>query len=175
MDAYTDRDLERKIVAAQKDLQAWAVTNDLWYDSGFTSYAKRVQGEPGEGAVVFILYSSGELARMLDEDLDPKLRAELDAIADSHGFWYDNYDGYSYYFYATTEELQEAYDQFFHWKWVCSLIIEDFADIYAELYQYFQARPDRLYSLHHREFEILLYRVFQSLGYESELGPGVGE
>jgi len=55
--AYTDRDLERKIVAAQKDLQAWAVTNDLWYDSGFTSYATRVQGEPGEGAVVFILYS----------------------------------------------------------------------------------------------------------------------
>ena len=173
--AYTDRDLERKIVAAQKDLQAWAVTNDLWYDSGFTSYATRVQGEPSEGAVVFILYSSGELARMLDEDLDPKLRAELDAIADSHGFWYDNYDGYSYYFYATTEELQEAYDHFFHWKWVCSLIIEDFADIYAELYQYFQARPDRLYSLHHREFEILLYRVFQSLGYESELGPGVGD
>nr|WP_275670889.1 restriction endonuclease [Pseudomonas sp. JV241A] len=29
--------------------------------------------------------------------------------------------------------------------------------------------------MHHREFEILLYHVFQSLGYESELGPGVGD
>ncbi|WP_185022033.1 restriction endonuclease [Pseudomonas fluorescens] len=175
MSANTDRELERKIVATQNDLQAWAVANDLWHDSGFTSYAKRVQGEPGEGAVIFILYSSGDLARLLDEDLDPKLRAGFDAIADSHGFWYDNNDGCSYYFYATTEDLQEAYDQLFHWKWVCSLIIEDFGDVYAELYEYFHAHPERLYNLHHREFEILLYRIFQTLGYESELGPGVGD
>lgn len=58
---------------------------------------------------------------------------------------------------------------------MCSLIVEDFGDLYAELYQYFHAHPDRLYNLHHREFEILLYRIFQSLGFEAEVGPGSGD
>lgn len=175
MTAYADKELERLIQNAQRDLQVWAVANNLWYDSSFTSFAERVDSEPGEDAVIFILCSSGDLARLLDEDLDPELRAQFDRIVEAHGFWYDNHDGCSYYFFAAAEELQTAYDQFFHWKWVCSLIIEDFGDVYSELYQYFQARPERLYNLHHREFEILLYRVFQSLGYESELGPGVGD
>ena len=98
--------------------------------------------------MIFILCSSGDLARLLDEDLDPELRAQFDRIVEAHGFWYDNHDGCSYHFFATAEELQTAYDQFFHWKWVCSLIIEDFGDVYSELYQYFQARPERLYNLH---------------------------
>jgi hypothetical protein len=171
----SDRELEKRIVNAQIHIKSWAERNDLWHDSGFTSYAERVDGEPGEEAVVFILYSSGDLARLLDEDLDPWLRAELDQICESHGFWFDNNDGCSYYLFATTEEMQVAYDQYFHWKWVCSLIVEDFSDIYAELYQYFQARPERLYNLSPREFEILLYRVFQTQGYESQVGPGVGD
>lgn len=175
MNPFSDRDLEQRVVHAQNDIKSWAERNDLWHDSGFTTYAKRVEGEPGDEAVIFILYSSGDLARLLDEDLDPPLRAELDLICESHGFWFDNNDGCSYYFFATTEELQAAYDRYFHWKWVCSLIVEDFGDLYAELYQYFQARPERLYSLQPREFEILLYRIFQSLGYESEVGPGVGD
>ncbi|QRK81882.1 restriction endonuclease [Pseudomonas sp. CFBP13528] len=175
MPAFADRDLEQRIQNAQRDIKSWAEGSDLWRDSGFTSYAERVQGEPGEEAVVFILYSDGHLARLLDEDLDPRSRAELDQICGAHGFWFENYDGCSYYFFATTEEMQAAYDEYFHWKWVCSLIVEDFGDVYAELYRYFQARPERLYNLHHREFEILLYRVFQSLGYESEVGPGIGD
>ncbi|MFT2157998.1 restriction endonuclease [Pseudomonas putida] len=175
MHPFSDRDLEQRVLHAQNDIKSWAERNDLWYDSGFTTYAKRVQGEPGEEAVIFILYSSGDLARLLDEDLDPSLRAELDQICESHGFWFDNCDGCSYHFFATSDEMQDAYDQYLHWKWVCSLIVEDFGDVYAELYQYFQARPERLYNLNPREFEILLYRVFQSLGYESEVGPGVGD
>lgn len=175
MKAYSDMELERRILNAQNELQAWAISNDLWYDSGFTSFAKRVDGEPGKDAVVFILYSSGDLARLLDEDAIPKLREQFAKVAEAHGFFYDNYDGCSYYFFATTEALQAAYDEYFHWKWVCSLIVEDFGDLYAELYQYFHARPERLHNLHHREFEILLYRIFQNLGYESEVGPGVGD
>ncbi len=114
MSAFSDRELEQRIVNAQSDIKSWAEKNDLWYDSGFTSYAERVQGEPGEDAVVFILYSSGDLARMLDEDLNPPLRAELDEVCESHGFWFENNDGCSYYFYATTDELQAVYDQYFH-------------------------------------------------------------
>lgn len=56
-----------------------------------------------------------------------------------------------------------------------SLIVEDFADLYGELYQYFHRRPERLYNLHHREFEILLYRVFQNQGYDAQVGPGSGD
>lgn len=173
--AYSDTDLEKRISRMQADVMAWAENHDIWYDSGFTTYAKRVGAEPGQEAVIFVLYSSGPLAQMLDGDLDPPLRAQLDQIADRHGFWYENYDGVSYYFFATTEELQTAYDAYFHWKWVCSLIVEDFGDLYGELYQYFHARPERLQNLHHRDFEIFLHRLFQSQGYESELGPGVGD
>lgn len=175
MSAFSDHVLEQRILNAQNDIKSWAEKNDLWYDSGFTSYAERVQGEPGEDAVVFILHSSGDLAHMLDEDLNPPLRAELDEVCKSHGFWFENNDGCSYYFYATTDELQAVYDQYFHWKWVCSLIVEDVGDVYAELYQYFQARPEQLLNISPRAFEILLSRVFQTLGYESQVGPGVGD
>lgn len=170
-----DRLLEQQILDVQKALQDWATANDLWHDSGFQSYAERVDGEPGKDAVVFILYSGGDLARLLDEDYEPKLREQFEKLADAHGFFFDNYDGCSFYFFANSEQQQGAYDEYFHWKWVCSLIVEDFGDLYAELYQYFHARPERLHSLHHRKFEILLYRIFQSLGYEAEVGPGVGD
>ncbi|MGV8863488.1 MAG: restriction endonuclease [Pseudomonas sp.] len=170
-----DKVLEQRILHAQIALQEWAIAADLWHDSGFQSYAERVDGEPGKDAVVFILHSSGDLARLLDEDYEPRLREQFAEIADTHGFFYDNNDGYSFSFFANNEPLQRAYDEYFHWKWVCSLIVEDFGDLYAELYQYFHAHPDRLYNLHHREFEILLYRIFQSLGFEAEVGPGSGD
>ena len=86
MPAFADRDLEQRIQSAQRDIKSWAEGSDLWRDSGFTSYAERVQGGPGEEAVVFILYSDGHLARLLDEDLDPRSRAELDQICGAHGF-----------------------------------------------------------------------------------------
>ncbi|BAQ75282.1 restriction endonuclease [Pseudomonas sp. Os17] len=172
---YTDKQLEKLIQDAQKALEAWAVSHDLWHDSDFVSYAEHVDGEPGDGAVIFILRSGGDLGRLLDEDYDPKLRAQFQEVAGAYGFWFENCDGHSFYFLAETEELQTAYDAYFQWRWVCSLIIEDFGDLYAELYQYFYSRPERLLSLHHREFEVLLYRIFQNLGYEAELGPGVGD
>lgn len=175
MSAFSDKDLERRILTVQAELKRWAVSENIWYESGFDSYAKRVDGEPGEDAVVFIMYSTGPISRLLDEDLDPGLREQFDSIAQQHGFWWENYDGVAFYFFAAAEELQKAYDAYFHWKWVCSLIVEDFGDLYGELYQYFHRRPERLYNLHPREFEILLYRVFQNQGYDAQVGPGVGD
>lgn len=61
MPAFADRDLEQRIQNAQRDIKSWAEGSDLWRDSGFTSYAERVQGEPGEEAVVFILTAMGTL------------------------------------------------------------------------------------------------------------------
>lgn len=162
-------------MTAQTELKRWAVSENIWYESGFDSYVQRVDGEPGEDAVVFIMYSTGPLSRLLDEDLDPGLRQEFDLIALRNGFWWENYDGVAFYFFAAAEDLQKAYDAYFHWQWVFSLIVEDFADLYGELYQYFHRRPERLYNLHHREFEILLYRVFQNQGYDAQVGPGSGD
>ncbi|MNG31302.1 hypothetical protein D3C84_1170760 [compost metagenome] len=71
--------------------------------------------------------------------------------------------------------MQAAYDQYFHWEWVCSLIVENVGDVYAKLYRYFQARPERLQNIAPRDIEILLSRVFQTLGYESHVEPGVGD
>lgn len=42
MPAFSDRDLEQRILNAQNDIKSWAERNDLWDDSGFTSYAERV-------------------------------------------------------------------------------------------------------------------------------------
>lgn len=49
--AFSDRNLEQLILSAQNDILSWSERNELWDDSGFTSYAERVQGEPGEEAV----------------------------------------------------------------------------------------------------------------------------
>jgi hypothetical protein len=173
--ANRDKQLEGRIQSAQQALQAWAIAADLWHDSGFQTYAERVDGEPGDCAVVFIMYSGGNLGRLLDEDYDPRRREEFDQIAEQWGFFLENVDGHSFNFFATDEHLQIEYDEYFHWKWVCSLIVEDFGDLYAELYQYFHAYPDRLYSLRPREFEILLYRIFQNQGFEAHVGPGTGD
>ena len=35
-------DLEQRILSAQNDIKSWTERNDLWDDSGFTSYAERV-------------------------------------------------------------------------------------------------------------------------------------
>ncbi|RML92464.1 restriction endonuclease [Pseudomonas savastanoi] len=171
----SDLELETRIKTAQAALQAWAEASDLWLDSGFASHAEYVDAEPGQCAVVFVLHSAGDLARLLDEEFDTDLRSQFDKLAEEHGFFYENQNGYSFHFFATSEVLQQAYDNYFHWRWVCSLIVVDFADVYSELYQYFRDRPERLYNLHHRQFEVLLYRIFQNLGYEAEVGPGVGD
>lgn len=88
MSSFSDKDLERRIVTAQTELKRWAVSENIWYESGFDSYVQRVDGQPGEDAVVFIMYSTGPLSRLLDEDLDPGLRQQFDLIALRNGFWW---------------------------------------------------------------------------------------
>lgn len=43
-----DKVLEQRILHAQIALQEWAIAADLWHDSGFQSYAERVDGELGK-------------------------------------------------------------------------------------------------------------------------------
>jgi hypothetical protein len=71
--------------------------------------------------------------------------------------------------------LSQAFHGYFHWQWVCSLIKEDTADVYHELYEEFAKRPEYLQRLGWRDFETLLFRLFQNHGFEAFLGPGRGD
>lgn len=171
---YTDIQLAQEIARLEAAIQKWAEERDLWLDSGFKEYLQHVGGEPGSPAVVTVLYTGGDLTRVLDEDLEmegPPLRE----IVASLGFSCENQDGYTYYFYANDEVLNAAFESYFHWQWVCSLIQPDADDVYEELYAHFAANPDQLHRLNPRAFEILLSRVFQNRGFTTELGPGSGD
>jgi hypothetical protein len=88
------------------------------------------------------------------------------------GYHYENLDGVTIGICAEGDELCEDFARYFHWKWVCSLINEDTADVYEELYGHFSNRPDDLRRLEWREFEVPLFRIFQNQGFEAILGPG---
>lgn len=171
---YTDIQLVQEISRLETAIRRWAEERDLWHDSGFKEFLQHVGGEPGSPAVVTVLYSDGDLARVLDEDLEvvgPPFRE----FASSLGYFCENQNGYTYYFYADDEALNAAFESYFHWQWVCSLIQPDAGDVYEELYAHFAANPDQFHRLHPRAFEILLSRIFQNQGFTTELGPGSGD
>jgi hypothetical protein len=125
-------------------------------------------------AVVTVLHTDGDLMRVLDEDLEVDGPPFHEFLA-SLGYFCENQNGYTYYFYANDESLNKGFESYFHWQWVCSLIQPDAGDVYEELYAYFAANPDHFHRLNPRAFEVLLSRVFQNQGFTTELGPGSGD
>ena len=81
--------------------------------AAFSLMRSASRGSQVKDAVVFILHSSCDLARLLDEDYEPRLREQFAEIADTHVFFYDDNDGYSFSFFANNEPLQRAYDEYF--------------------------------------------------------------
>lgn len=171
---YTDIQLSQKITRLERAIENWAEERDLWQDSCFKGFIEHVDGEPGSPSVVTVLCSDGELAHVLDEDLEVEGPPFHEFIA-SLGFFCENQNGYTYYFYANDEALNAAFVSYFHWQWVCSLIQPDAGDVYEELYAHFAANPDQFHRLSPRAFEILLSRIFQNQGFTTELGPGAGD
>lgn len=171
---YTDTQLDQEILRLQACIKKWAEDLDLWEDSYFVDFLQYVDGEPHSPAVVTVLIADGYLMRVLDEGLVVNAPA-LEEVIESLGFFYENQNGYSYYFYANEVALNAAFESYFHWKWVCSLIQPDVGDVYEELYAHFVANPDQFHRLTPRAFEILLSRVFQNQGFITELGPGSGD
>ena len=171
---YTDIQLSQEISRLESAIQAWAEERDLWLDSGFKEFLQHVGGEPASPAVVTVMYTGSDLTRVLDEDLavgGPPFHEFLDSL----GYFYENQNGFTYYFYAINETLDAAFQSYFHWRWVCSLIQSNAGDVYEELYAHFAANPDQFHRLNPRAFEILLSRVFQNRGFITELGPGSGD
>ena len=171
---YTDDYLAAKIADLQLAIQRWAESHQLWYDSLFKTYAEHVDGEPGSPAVVTILVSEGGLFHVIENDAE--LFEEFDQLIRKRGFWHESYNAVTIYIYAEENgPLTIAYDSYFRWQWICSLLEPDFGDVYEELYSHFAGRPDDLHRLSWREFEMLLARIFQTQGFETELGPGSGD
>lgn len=175
MQAYSDIYLEAKINQLHLAVQTWAQSRDLWYDCGFQSFSERVGAEPRAPAVVSILCFDGPLFNMFNGTFDDGSQNEFDELLAKLGYEYELSDHVSAHIYARDPVLAAAFEGYFHWQWVCGLIEPDCADVYEELYAHFAGRPDDLHRISWRDFEMLLFRIFQNQGFQAELGPGQGD
>lgn len=170
--APSDAELDGVVANLQRSIQEWATRHELWYDCGFQSYADRVDGEPGQTPVVTILHFDGDLGRALDGDFDG-LDIEFFELLKSQGFWYERSGSVSAHIYPGDDSpLFQPFLDRENWQWVCGLVQQDVADVHEELYSYFAKRPEDLHRLTWREFETLLFRIFQAQGFTCEPGPG---
>ena len=171
---YTDIQLAQEIARLETAIQQWAEERDLWFDSSFVEFLQHTGREPGSPAVVTVLCAGGDLMTVLDQDIAVD-GPPLHEFVASLGYSVENQNGYNYHFYTDDPQLNAAFEAYFHWQWVCSLIEPDAGDVHEELYAHFAANPDQFHRLAPRAFEILLSRVFLNQGFTTELGPGTGD
>ena len=172
---WSDGALQAQIGILQTAIREWAVRRNLWLDCSFKSHLEHVDAEPKDLAYVTLLILGSDLYNVLMSWETDEEHEEFNSLIENLGYRYEYPNGYTLAFYAADEHLASAFLAYFHWRWVCSLIKEDTADVYHELYEHFAQRPDDLHRLHWREFEILLSRIFQNQGFVVELGPGRGD
>jgi hypothetical protein len=168
---FDDESLARDIRRLQQAIERWAIGHNIWFDCGFKTYAEHVKAEPGNEPVVCVLYFSSDFQPAVIGDLD----MEFWELVSSHGFHYENANGYNLHFYPDEGPRCDAYARYFHWQWICSLVRPDFADVHEELYGHFATRPDDMHRLDWRQYEVLVARILQTQGFEAELGPGRGD
>lgn len=170
--ASSDVELESVIASLHSSIQKWADKHGLWFDCGFQSYAERVDGEPDTTPVATILHFDGDIGRAIDGEF-AGLDIEFFDLLEKQGFWYERIDGVTAYIYPDENNpLFQPFLDYVNWQWVCGLVQPDVADVYEELYSHFAQRPDDLHRLTWRQFEVLLFRIFQNQGFSCELGPG---
>jgi HJR/Mrr/RecB family endonuclease len=165
---WSDRDVEAEIDRIRSAIQSWAEGQEIWHDAGFSSKLEDSGGEPSEEPVVTLFHAEWAISSIMESDLEP----EFTKLLDNMGYYYENENNVTIAVYASDDERRAKFYEYFHWKWVCSLLIEDTGDVYEELYNHFAKCPDDLHRLHWREFEVLLFRIFQNHGYRALLGPG---
>ncbi|WP_128931674.1 restriction endonuclease [Bradyrhizobium zhanjiangense] len=176
MPTYADQDVITKIVTLQTTIENWARAKDLWIDCGFKSQEERNDWEPMPPVAAAIMWFEGPLHAIFNgfSDDDGSYDA-FHALVNGLGFECELLNGTTIAFFATDPELAAAFDTYFRWQWICQLIRPDCDDVYEEMYAHFAKRPEDLHRLGWREFEILLHRIFQNRGFQSELGPGRGD
>jgi hypothetical protein len=172
---WTDEALELRIRSLEQAIEQWAVERDLWFDCSCKSHLAHNGGEPGSPPIATVLCIGGDLYGVLSGEDAEGHEPSFSEMIEGLGFEYENNDGSTIHFYPTDPELAVALEDYFHWQWVCGLITDDTADVYHELYEQFSANPERLQRLQWRDFEVLLFRLFQNQGFEAVLGPGRGD
>lgn len=153
----------------------WAQRHDLWHDSHLKDPIAHFNDEPGPGGPILLLCSDGPAMSVLEWDYEParELRDSLEKV----GVFIELEDRVTacYRLIDESSTLQNQFDEFARWKWICTLIEADAADVSGDLYQHFAAHPDDLHRLPPREFEKLVSSVFSARGWQTELGPGSGD
>ena len=170
----SDDYFESQIVSLQKIIKEWAEKHDLWHDRGFTSWIERYNDEPYESPCVLIFYFEGPLYNIFNLGVDD-LVEEFDVLVESHSnFFYELEDHVTMSFWVKENELvlNAAFKDYFEWKWIASLVQEDYGDIYEEIYSRIDKAPSDLQKLSPRQFEQFLDSVFKNNGYQSQIGPG---
>lgn len=166
---WSDQDVVDEIARIRQAIQSWAEDNGLWHDASFSSKLEHSGDEPREEEPVVTLFHAENTVGIIVES---HLESEFSTLLASLGYWYEQEDNVTLALYANDADRNAKFYEYFHWQWVCSLLVEDTGDVYEELYQYFATNPSALYRLHWRDFEILLFRIFQNHGYSAILGPG---
>ncbi len=174
IDEWSDQDIETEISRIQGVIKEWATSKDLWFDCGFKSYLEHVNGEPKSPPITTLFWSEGDFHRFITEGIEG-LDTEFYELLEAHGYWFELYSSCTFAIYPNDEALSKKFEEYFHWQWVCSLVTEDTSDVYEELYSHFITNPDDLHKLEWRDFEILLFRIFQNHGFKAILGPGRGD
>ncbi|WGQ08952.1 restriction endonuclease [Pedobacter gandavensis] len=170
---FSDLILEQKIQSLQANVKQWAISREMWDDCGFKTPREAFDDEPNEGtACVTVLWCEGPMWNMLNgynysDELD-----EFQTFIDTQEFYWDHVGGVSYGFFTKDDDLNERYLEYFEWQWICGLIRPNYTSLYQEIFDYFHRKPDLLYQLSPRQFEILISEVFANQGYRSELGTG---
>lgn len=167
-----DDRLEKNIEYLKSVIRSWAQQKELWDDCTFKSWNEHFDDEPPENPCVLVLCAAGQLGAILN-DLCNELYDEFDALTRNTGFYFENEGWRVFTFWVIDdEELEEAYRNYFEWRWICDLVQPDFSDLYEEVYERFHKSPDDLYHLDPRKFEVLLDGIFRNNGYHTKLGSG---
>jgi hypothetical protein len=172
-----DLHLEEKLNHLKDTIVAWIKRNNLWYEGiRFNDYIGYFDDEPKEYPCVLVLGYDDLLYDPLNCLDDGQLYDEFGELVRSLGFHYENWDNCTAMFFPEEgTEYVDAYRDYVEWKWICSLIKPDYSDLYEEIFERIIKRPDDLYKLHHRKYEIFLDSVFRNNGYNTKLGPGTGD
>ena len=172
----TDSAIAAEILGLQERIEGWVRRHDLWHDCGFKSYLDHFDAPPWSGSpVVTVFYSDGDFNRIFDgTDGSEELYDGFASLLREGGYYFERDTGLVYV-YAIEPTLNAAFQDYFHWQWICSLIRPDFIDIHHEVFEHFQHNPHHFQKLKGWDFQVLIYEVLRNQGFHVELGARSGD
>jgi Restriction endonuclease len=171
---FSDVEIASEVTRVSGAIEAWARENELWHDCGFKSWLEENDDEPGSECPLMVMWGEGPMYSVWNGRHDGA-EAAFRHLLESLGYWYENQNGAIINIYANEDIQNQKLAAHARWQWLQSLVLPDFSDVSAELYEHFAKYPNDLQKLKHRDFEVLLSRIFIAQGFNVELGPGTGD